>query len=669
MVKKGSEGSRAWLKLLLIFLAAAAVRAILALLCREGPLVVIDEGLYTNIARSIAFEGRVAFRGQPVSYPYLLYSLLLVPVYRLNAVLGGPIYRYVQVFNALLFSASVFPAYALGKRFTDREGSGLTAAALTALLPDGILTAFTMSESLLWPLILAGAYFAFRFLAEGEKRSAVFAGLLTGLAWFVKPGAVVPVGAILLGTLLFRKDRRRNIVYALAALLGCAAVGYGVSFALSGRFTLIGLYTKQTSDWTASHALIALGSTVYMSVFLAAAMGGTFLLIPFAYLKAYDRDRRDMVIYTAAGTLAVLIGTAVFVTPYRWRGDLLFLRYITPCMPLFIIFTLGAENSRRPLGKAYTRLMLVFLPLLLAAGIDTVLSGRITDAVHNFAAGAFIQNSSFDGRATGLILTVLLSIYVLFEAMSGGKTRFTGSIKTAMTVVFCIVLLFGNVCGYLAASVPLPEGVSEDACELNRMLGGTKALGVTQQMYDDYRSYWQEGSLTYPMQQVTFDQMAVEMADTAGVYEPFVPLDQAPNTGNGLTPETDTLVLGQTVREHLELSDSVSAETTANGIYSVVTLAEGQRWVDTMLYGLDGDSLAAGSEAMLLVYGGREGSMELTLSVQASAGDAVITVTQAGNVQERTVSGTERVSFALDAAAATVAASGDLLITGYTTAQ
>lgn len=80
-------------KLWLLFLLAAAVRAFLAVITRDGPVVVIDEGLYTNIARSLAFEGKVLFRGQPVNYPYLVYPLLLTPLYRLNALLGGPVYR------------------------------------------------------------------------------------------------------------------------------------------------------------------------------------------------------------------------------------------------------------------------------------------------------------------------------------------------------------------------------------------------------------------------------------------------------------------------------------------------------------------------------------------------------------------------------------------------
>ena len=91
------------------YLAISAVYILLAFLLRRAPIVIIDEGLYTNIARSLAWEGKIAFRGQPVPYPYILYPLLLVPVYRLQALLGGDLYRWVQVFNVLVICTSVFP--------------------------------------------------------------------------------------------------------------------------------------------------------------------------------------------------------------------------------------------------------------------------------------------------------------------------------------------------------------------------------------------------------------------------------------------------------------------------------------------------------------------------------------------------------------------------------
>ena len=95
--------------IIILFFGTFIVHTVLNILVNESPKVIIDEALYTNIARSLAYDGTLAFRGQPVNYPYLLYPFLLVPVYWLNRLIGGDIYRMIQVYNTLLISSSVFP--------------------------------------------------------------------------------------------------------------------------------------------------------------------------------------------------------------------------------------------------------------------------------------------------------------------------------------------------------------------------------------------------------------------------------------------------------------------------------------------------------------------------------------------------------------------------------
>ena len=128
---------RGWLlRVALLYAAACAVYAALAFILRGGPIVTIDESLYTNLARSLAWEGRIAYRSQPVNYPYILYPALLVPLYWLNALLGGDVYRWVQGFNVLLVCSSVFPAYCLASDFSGDRKKGFAAACITAIMPD-----------------------------------------------------------------------------------------------------------------------------------------------------------------------------------------------------------------------------------------------------------------------------------------------------------------------------------------------------------------------------------------------------------------------------------------------------------------------------------------------------------------------------------------------------
>ena len=68
-------------QVLLLFCVSFALHALLNVLLKKAPNYFIDEILYTNIARSLAWEGKLAYRSQPVNYPYLLYPMALVPVY------------------------------------------------------------------------------------------------------------------------------------------------------------------------------------------------------------------------------------------------------------------------------------------------------------------------------------------------------------------------------------------------------------------------------------------------------------------------------------------------------------------------------------------------------------------------------------------------------------
>ena len=118
--------------ILFLYLISFLVHCVLNIVVNEGPTVIIDEGLYPNIARSLAWDGEVAFRSQPVNYPYILYPILLVPIFRLNHLLGGDIYRYVQFFNTVLVTSSVIPIWLFALDFTQNKRKAFFSALLVS---------------------------------------------------------------------------------------------------------------------------------------------------------------------------------------------------------------------------------------------------------------------------------------------------------------------------------------------------------------------------------------------------------------------------------------------------------------------------------------------------------------------------------------------------------
>lgn len=620
--------------ILLLFLIAFAVHTFLNMLVNKGPKVVIDEGLYTNIARSLAWKGELAFRGQPINYPYLLYPFTLVPVYWLNRLLGGDVYRYVQVFNTLLITSSVFPAFRFALDFTKDRTKAFKAAAIVALMPDMIFGGMEMAECLLWPLALWMVFFSYRRYEKGTLKDGLLAALFAGLMFAAKPGAIAAGAVLLAGSLLLSLKEKKNVVktlLSLGALLLIVGIVYGVYLLFfHAQDSILGLYTKQTDEWKSGDVFVAIEATFLLLFLFVFACGGIYGIFPLAHLSAYEKPKRVFILSFVFGVLAVIVGTAVFVVPYKWTGELgnlpLHLRYCAMFIPVMYVFTVDRDDSQRP-NIGYAIALIVFVVLSLFPGARAGFVTGKTGVIDSMTLSAFVETRNLRGTATGWILTAFVVcfspvfLYDAFRKRKPSKEVLRSNLSRMGTIYFVIFILFNALCAHIAANVYIDPNIGADAAEVNRMIGGKDCLGVTQRYYDDIYSYWLDGRINVPMQQVTIDQMFLEMEETGGVYKPFVPVEQSPNVNNHETPDTDTLVLGMTIAEHLELSDTVRAVTTENGFFTVVLIDPSERWVDTMLFGMDDDMLYPDSDGCLRIFSeNRSIDGSVVLSVTASGG-------------------------------------------------
>ena len=633
-------------RVLLLFAAAFLVHVLLNILVNESPTVVIDEGLYTNIARSLAWEGKLSFRGQPVNYPYLLYPFLLVPVYWLNSLLGADIYRMVQVFNTLLMTSAVFPAYCLAKDFTKDSRKAFLTALIVALMPDMLMGGFEMTECLIWPLFFWMLFFCFRFFTTDRLNYGLLTALFTGLLFAAKPGAVA-AGAVMLTAHLIRSLRGnkagiKSSVCSLLLLIVSIGAVYGVFLLLFGTpDSLLGLYTKQTEEWRSVDVLVA-AEAVFLTLFLFIfACGGIFGLFPVVSLSDYEKPKRTFILSFLLGLAAAVIGTAVFVVPYKWTGELgalpLHLRYCSMFIPAMYLFSMD-RDLETPKQRRLVTALAAFIVLCLFPGVRAGFVKGHSGTVSSITLDAFLTNRNMNGDAAGWILTALvIGFTVLLISVISAMAKANASRKKAgnpqlkkklgavATAGFVFFLLFNSVCAHIAAAIYIDPTTSADALEVNRKISGTEPLGITQRYYDDIYSYWLESRLDKPMQQVTADQMFVQMEETGGVYSPFVPVAQAPNVNTHETPDTDTFVLGMTIAAHLELSDSVTAEKTANGHFTVARIDPSRRWVDSMMYGLDDNALYASSPGYIHIFDASRGADgQLTISLTASGNGSLL---------------------------------------------
>ena len=595
----------------LLFIAAFLVRALLAFLFRKAPTITIDESLYTNIARSLAWEGKLAYRGQPIDYPYLFYPLLLTPVYWLQSLLGGDIYRYVQVFNTLLITSSVFPAFLFARDFTGDDRKALLTAGIVALMPDMIMGAYLMTECVLWPLALWMTFFAYRMFSARGAKYGYLTALCAGLMFYTKPGAIV-MGAVLLLIQLVEavaKNRKAILKTALPiALLLVIIAGAFLIYKMlyAAPSSVIGLYEKQTSDWRAADTLVAAEATLLTVFLFAFACCGIFGIVPFAFLRDYERDERRFILGYSCGVLAAILGTAIFVVPYTWDSSLgtlpLHLRYCSMFIPAYFVFSIHAQRSKGKIGKPLKVALIAFVVLCIFPGVRAGFVKDFSNAIDSITLASFSTTSLLEGDIFGTILTVitvLFALYLFFSLSLG----WTPKVVRMCTLFLSFFLLFNNTCAYIISFVSVDSTLGDDALEVNEILDTEyPCLGIMQRDYDDIYSYLLESRLNRPMQQVTIDQMSVIMQTTGGIYNPFTPIDQSPNVGNGPTPDTSVFVLGYKIAEQMELNDSVQSKTTTNGHYTIVHISEGERWVDSMMYGINRQKLHAESEASLLIF-------------------------------------------------------------------
>lgn len=610
-----SKKQNTFISILMLFGIAFIIHLFLNIIVDEAPKVVIDEGVYTNIARSLAWDGELAFRAQPINYPYLLYSFLLVPIYWLNRLCGGDVYRYIQVFNTLLAVSSVIPTFLFARDFTKDETKASAAAVLVTLMPDMLMGGYEMTECLIWPLSLWMVFCCYRYYTKHRLLDGLLTALFTGLMFACKPGAIAMGAALLVFNFILSVVRKQNVLHALLPILTLAlAVGavYGIFLLLfDGTDSLLGLYEKQTSEWTSKDLWVAIEAfflTIFLFIF---ACGGLFGLFPYTHLNEYDRNKRSFVIAAGIGVLAVIAGTAVFVVPYKWTGELghlpLHLRYCAMYIPLMYVFTVDLDSCSKK-SKLFIAALIAFIVLSVFPGARAGFVPGKTNTIDSLVLNAFAKSRNLNSVTTGWIVTALVIVFSIVFLIYAIAQKSSSRIKNktlfdVANVFFVLFLLINSICAHVNANIYIDPGISKDAAELNQMVGSERCLGITQRYYDDIYSYWLDGRLNVPMQQVTFDQMFIQMEETDGIYTPFVPTEQSPNVNNHATPDTDKFVLGITVAEHLELSEEVrSIQTTANGHFTLVTIDPVKRWLDSMMYGLDDNSLYPGNVGFLHVF-------------------------------------------------------------------
>ena len=605
------------LPLLLLYAASALIRFLLALATSTFPTIGIDEFLYVDLGRSIATEGSLLFRGQPADYSFILYPLVISPIYLLFRE-GANYYRLIQLWNILLMSASVFPVYGLCRRMLRNEKKALFAAALGMLLPDFMLGQLVFSEAILYPLFFTVVYCVYRYIDEKKPGFLLAVGALGGLMYCAKPGSVVPALLFLpvaCGGAVARKESK-NALYAVAGVLAAGAVaGFFwclARFAFGYEGGLLSLYASQTGAAEGWH-LDAFGKAVltYPYYFILSC-GIIGFVYPFLTRKYWNDSQKKLWAFSLASLLALMIGTAWVVNRTEYNANLLHLRYIAMYIPLMLFFCCipreedrkGKPGKTRPQKESTPGIIARYgVPLAFVCASTIIWGCKIgaqTSAKYPLAALSLLINPSLplSSEMIGNVVIIALCIAVFFVLF-----RFYGK-KTLQTISIAAMafwMLINGICGYALIAQDMSAVLAADGREA---LSRTEGRGY---LYIKSMDALADGGIdvnTRSNSDVVLlnDFINHLYHDGQGSYVPFLPEPSRGFTPKEMTADVDTLVLDNTSYPLLQLSPYATAEKTSNQNFCVVRFTPGKRLVDSTIGQVVNQTLTANKPGILLLY-------------------------------------------------------------------
>jgi len=242
----------AWAWLVAIVIVSFVVR--LALAHRiVSPWIMVDELIYSELAKSLASEGHFLVRNVPSNGYGFVYPALIAPAFGLFDAVPHA-YAVAKGINAVVMSLAAIPAYLLARRLLDPVPS-LVAAALTVAIPSMLYTGTLMTENVFYPIFLVTTLVLVLTLERPTPLRQLVLLALCGLAFATRAQAIAFLPAVLVAPVLhgwIERDlrtrlRRFTTLYgvvgglALLALLGTLARG-------RSPLSLLGAYRAATSS-------------------------------------------------------------------------------------------------------------------------------------------------------------------------------------------------------------------------------------------------------------------------------------------------------------------------------------------------------------------------------------------------------------------------------------
>jgi hypothetical protein len=350
----------AWVWLVAIVVVSSAVRMALAHRI-VTPWIMVDELIYSELAKSLAAHGHFLIRGVPSNGYGFVYPALIAPAFRLFDSVPRA-YAVAKDINAVVMSLAAIPVYFLARRLV-APMPALVAAALSLVIPSLLYTGMLMTENAFYPIFLLTSLLLVLTLERPTPLRQVLLLALCGVAFATRAQAIAFLPAVLVAPLLhgwIERDLKARLRRFLP-LYGIAGGAVVLAFAATvarGRspLSLLGAYRA------AAHSGYTISGVLHYLLWHVAELDLYVAIVPFAALLALwfaPRRPSPAARAYAAATLPLavffLIEVATFASTESLRIEERNDFYLAPLMLVALVALAGdrvISRARRPVLAA-----------------------------------------------------------------------------------------------------------------------------------------------------------------------------------------------------------------------------------------------------------------------------------------------------------------------------
>jgi hypothetical protein len=364
-----------WAWLAGIVLLSAGIRVLLAGRM-PAPWIMVDELIYSELAKSFAAHGRFLISGVPVGTSFgPVYPVLISPAYRLFSAVPDA-YDAVKAINSLLMSSAAVPAYFLARRVLT-ESFALLAAVMAVAIPSMLYTGTVMTENAFYPVFICVALALVAMLERPTHRRQLLVLALCLVAYKTRQQALALFPAVLTAPLLLgrRGLGRFRMLYGTAAGVLCSAVFVEAArgrtpLALLGAYEVAGRHAYSAGEvakWLLWH-LSELD--LYLGVVPAAA----FVVLALSWRTLEPAQRAFMAAASALSFWMILEVAAFASLPIVDRIEERNMFYVAPffLIALLLLIQRGLPRPRlsAPLVAVGAALLVAVLPFSKLIGVQ-----------------------------------------------------------------------------------------------------------------------------------------------------------------------------------------------------------------------------------------------------------------------------------------------------------